>query len=149
MQAQRYHGPSKAPHARWAWLAAALLAFVAFRPFRVVVSGPSMRPSLQPGDFLLALGRVRISRGAVVVLQRPDRPGYELVKRVRGVPGDRIGERLLAADEYWVLGDDPERSTDSRTFGPARRADIRGVVVLRYWPVGGDPLSGRRRAACG
>lgn len=36
--------------------------------------------------------------------------------------------RALAADEYFLLGDNVPVSTDSRHFGPVRRAELRGVV---------------------
>lgn len=40
----------------------------------------------------------------------------------------------LAADEVCVLGDFPARSSDSRAWGPVPRANLEGVVVLRYYP---------------
>ena len=103
-------------------------------PFRVEVSGRSMSPTLEPGDFLLAVRRTRIDAGGLVVVQHPGRPGYEMVKRVGGLPGERVADHMLGADEYWVVGDDPSRSTDSRSFGPVGRDHIKGVIRLRYWP---------------
>ncbi len=105
------------------------------RPFRVEVAGMSMGPMLLPGDYLVATKGEAVRVGALVVVDRPDQPGFELVKRVAGIPGDRIGDRVLRSNEYWVLGDKPDRSTDSRTFGPVMRANIKGVVRLRYWPL--------------
>jgi signal peptidase I len=60
-----------------------------------------------------------------------------MVKRVVGVPGDDIedGARTLGRGEYWVEGDNADASTDSREFGPVRRADLLGRAWLRYWPV--------------
>jgi signal peptidase I len=104
------------------------------RPFRVEVAGVSMEPTLLPGDYLVATKSGAIRRGALVVVERPGEPSFELVKRVVGLQGDSIDHRLLQADEYWVVGDKPDQSTDSRTFGPVNRADIKGVVRLRYWP---------------
>lgn len=107
------------------------------RPFRVVVAGESMRPTLAPGDQLLAVAGRAIRRGDVVVVRAPDRD-LEMVKRVAGVPGDqvRIGDedRLLGPDQFLVVGDDLDRSTDGRTFGPVSRSAVAGVVVLRYAP---------------
>jgi signal peptidase I len=34
-------------------------------------------------------------------------------------------------DEYFVMGDNRPRSIDSRVYGPVKRADIMGLVVLR------------------
>jgi nickel-type superoxide dismutase maturation protease len=122
---------------RWAWVAAAILAAWATSraagAFRVEVAGRSMVPALLPGDWLVATRRGRIRRGSVVVLAHPDRP-LELVKRVHGVPGDRVEGWLLGSDEYLVVGDNPGASTDGRRFGPVPRRAIEGVVRARYWP---------------
>ena len=40
----------------------------------------------------------------------------------------------LAADEYFVMGDNRGASLDSRSFGPLPRADIVGDVWIRGWP---------------
>jgi signal peptidase I len=105
------------------------------RPFRVAVEGESMRPSLEPGEWALAVRRPRIRRGDVVVLDHPSRPGFEMVKRVLAVPGDVAPDgRALGPDELWVEGDAPGVSTDSRSFGPVRLDQVKGTVVLVYWP---------------
>ena len=126
--------------------------------FRFEVRGSSMRPSLEPGDWLLAIRLRRPRRGDLVVLRHPDR-GFEVVKRVVGLPGERvgtdgrrvwIGESAIAepyahgtgAPGEWevpaghvvVLGDDRGHSTDSRSFGPVHLARLSGRAVLRYWP---------------
>lgn len=93
-----------------------------------------MMPTLLPGDWALAVGRRRYRRGDVVVVEHPGRPGYEIVKRVAGVPGERIGERVLGSDEYWIEGDRDEASTDSRHFGPVRGEHLKAKVLLVYWP---------------
>jgi hypothetical protein len=103
------------------------------RPFRVEVSGSSMSPSLEPGDWLVAVRPRRIRVGDVVVAEHPERPGFEVVKRVAAGPGESVGERVLDSAEYWLVGDH-EESSDSRTLGPFDAGAIRGVVVLRYWP---------------
>jgi signal peptidase I len=105
------------------------------RPFRVAVDGESMAPTLRRGDFLIAVRPGPILRGVLVVAEHPGRPGYEMVKRVVGVPGDTIEGVMLGADQFWMVGDHAEASTDSRTFGPFDREAIRGVVRFRYWPV--------------
>jgi signal peptidase I len=40
----------------------------------------------------------------------------------------------LGENEYFVLGDFSELSSDSRHWGPVPRGNIEGVVTLRYWP---------------
>ncbi len=93
-----------------------------------------MAPELQPGDWAIGLRCRRVRRGDLVVVEHPHRPGFELVKRVTRLPGEPVGNRLLAADEYWVEGDAPDASTDSRHFGPVDRRLIRGRLRLVYWP---------------
>ena len=86
------------------------------------------------------------------------------VKRVVGLPGDTLevvegvlhvnGQPLeepyldparkrffrspaaitLGADEYYVLGDNRDGSSDSRRVGPLHRRDILGQVVFAIWP---------------
>lgn len=92
-----------------------------------------MAPTLRPEDLVLAV-RTAPRRGSVAVIEHPDRPGFEVVKRVTGVPGDAVPGLRLEVDEYWVEGDAPGSSTDSRTFGPVAASGLRGVVLLRYWP---------------
>ncbi len=144
---QRYHG---SPERRTAGPAAvlavaavgALAAWWRWRPFRAAIAGGSMRPALQPGDFVVATAGGAVRRGTVVVVERPDRPGLEVVKRIAAVAGDRVPAaavatnpgRTLGPREAWILGDNPSESTDSRTFGPVGTGAIRGVVRFRYWP---------------
>ncbi len=80
-----------------AGLAAGVALAAALRRARLepmLVRGESMRPTLVPGQ-RIAVGPPRepLRRGAIVVLRRPDREGLEVVKRVVGLPGERV--RLL------------------------------------------------------
>ena len=67
---------------------AAAYGFQRWRPFRVEVAGTSMRPTLEPGDWALAIRVRSVRRGDIVVVEHPERPGFELVKRVVHVAGD-------------------------------------------------------------
>jgi nickel-type superoxide dismutase maturation protease len=125
------------------FMAGLLLWWWRRRPFRVEVRGDSMAPSLRDGDWLLAIRPGRIHRGDVVVVEHPERPGFELVKRVAGVPGDRMGDRVLASDEFWLVGDHEVASSDSRSFGPVNGHSIRGVVPFRFAPVARAAFVGR------
>lgn len=81
-----------------------------------------MRPTLQPGDCLLVRRGAPVRAGDLVVARFPARPNLLVVKRaVRPVEGG-----------WWVEGDAPSRSDDSRTYGPAQ---VSARVVLRYWPL--------------
>ncbi len=93
-----------------------------------------MAPTLAPGDWALTIPLRHLKVGDVVVVEHPGRPGYEMVKRLTAEPGDRVGERTLGPDEWWVEGDFATASTDSRQFGPVRRVGLKGKVVLIYWP---------------
>jgi len=90
-----------------------------------------MVPTLWPGDWALTVSARSLRRGDLVVVRRPE--GLEMVKRLEGVPGDRLDGRVLGADEWWVVGEHPS-SVDSRTFGPVTRAAIRGRLAFVYWP---------------
>jgi signal peptidase I len=130
----------------WRWLAlaaaAAVAAGVAARRARLepmLVRGGSMRPTLVPGQRIaVAPPRGPLRRGAVVVVRRPG-DGLEVVKRLVGLPGERVAldaahELTLGPDEHLVLGDHRDASTDGRAFGPVGRDRIVGVVRFAYWP---------------
>ena len=64
--------------------------------------------------------------------------GERLVERyLRGLPaylGLDNCEFELGSDEYFVMGDNRTRSTDSRHYGPVRSTQIEGRVVCPVWP---------------
>ena len=90
----------------------------------LAVAGPSMEPGLRDGDWVLALSGAQVGVGDVVVAEHPARAGLLIVKRVA-----RIGP-----DGYWLLGDRPDASTDSRHFGAV--PDVLGRVFWRVRPWG-------------
>ena len=91
-----------------------------------------MRPTLRSGDLCLVHwgGRVRV--GDVVVARLPGRPLG--VKRAR--------QQLPTG--WWLTGDDPAASTDSRDFGPVATDAVLGRVLVRYWPLARRPVRIRR-----
>ena len=94
--------------------------------FRVAVTGPSMEPTVREGDWLLARQLRRWPRvGELVIAADPREPARLLVKRVEAVVGDAVS----------VVGDRPDRSTDSRHFGALPRSAIVGRPLLRYAPL--------------
>jgi signal peptidase I len=118
-----------------ALVAGAAFAFAWYHPARIAIEGVSMAPTLLPGDWALVVTPERFHRDDVVVVEHPQRAGYEIVKRLVGVPGSLVDGRELGEDEYWVEGDFAHRSTDSRDFGPVRRDQLKAKVVLVYWPL--------------
>jgi signal peptidase I len=95
-----------------------------------------MAPTLLEGDWALAVVAGRPRRGQVVVVEHPGRPGFELVKRITAGPGDlRPDGEILGPDEFWVQGDNPIGSTDSRHFGAlaGRNVKARVCAILRPW----------------
>ena len=107
----------------------------------VSVFGPSMQPTLAPGDRVLALRR-RMARplrvGDIVVLKTD---GRNLIKRLAAMGGMPVpGEagRTVPAGSLWLLGDGQE-SFDSRHFGAVDDDDVIGLVVRRLWS---DPRQG-------
>ncbi|HMN19063.1 MAG TPA: signal peptidase I [Candidatus Moranbacteria bacterium] len=44
--------------------------------------------------------------------------------------------KVLAQDEYFVMGDNRPQSHDSRAWGPVTKDKIVGKVLLRAWPLG-------------
>ena len=134
-----------------------------------------------------------VHRGDVVVFRPPPHPDQFYVKRVIGLPGDRVrlvskqvfvngepvlesytqhlqdddhyrdnfpqleisadqdprwraemrsavrhGELIVPPDSYFVLGDNRERSLDSRYWGFVPRQNIIGRPLLIYWSVDRD-----------
>lgn len=98
---------------------------------RLEVTGPSMLPTLRPGDRLLLVRVPRwwpITQGQLVALRDPlaDDGAAPVVKRVV----------FLAGRSVEVRGDNPSQSTDSRSYGPVGRERVLGLVVYRYAPPG-------------
>ena len=103
-------------------------------PFlRVAVAEDSMRPTLLPGDWLIARRTRRIRPGQVVLAWHPSRDGLLLVKRAA----------RRADGGWWLVSDNPAApgAADSSRFGPVPGDRIVGRVVGRYWPIRTAPSS--------
>jgi signal peptidase I len=148
-------------------------AYIA-QPF--FVRGESMVPNFHDGEYLVIdelsynLGIRSPRRGDVVVFRYPKDPSQFYIKRIIGLPGERVtisndkivvineaypkglqlnegqylpatdftsgdSDTLLGKDEYFVLGDNREHSSDSRYWGTVARNLIVGRAWLRLFPV--------------
>lgn len=86
----------------------------------------------------------------------------DFIKRVIGLPGETVEGRngkilingreliepylaeepigdfppkMIPKGQLWVMGDNRNRSSDSRVFGPIKKSKIVGRAILRIWPV--------------
>jgi signal peptidase I len=166
-------GGTAGGHGAWAWLREFALAMgisifiIVFLYQPVKVEGTSMMPGLADQERIFinkyAYRMGAIERGDVVVFRYPGDPSKNYIKRIVGVPGDRIeivrgavllnGSRMeepyvpkafrddrsmtevtVPAGSYFVLGDHRNLSSDSRDFGTVEREAIFGKAVFAYWP---------------
>ncbi|MBL1082293.1 S26 family signal peptidase [Streptomyces actinomycinicus] len=117
----------------------------------VTVEGESMTPTLVAGDRVVVrrTGLAAVRSGQLVVAGPPTGERWDrlplpewLIKRAVAVPGDRVpkdaGPALGAPDGERVpdgrlvlLGDNPNRSLDSRHLGYFASGQLLGVVVRR------------------
>ena len=54
------------------------------------ISGNSMQPNFQNGERVMAVRHAAIKRGDVVIIDAPDKPGEMYIKRVIGLPGEKL-----------------------------------------------------------
>lgn len=130
-----------------------VLAFAIFfqQTFKtVVVSGPSMKPTFQDGQKVLVssaywlVGPLKVKDIVLISEKHPRNPSGYIIKRIAGLPGDKInwrnipenwrltdGDYIVPEGMIYVLGDNPAQSEDSRKFGPLDREKILGKVVVR------------------
>jgi signal peptidase I len=102
-----------------------------------VVSGDSMEPAIKSGDYVF-VSKIAYKWGRQpekndVVVAYPRKMKGKVIKRIAGVPGERIdfgsGPVALDPGEYFIVGDNKEASLDSRSLGPVDIWDIKGKVI--------------------
>lgn len=81
-----------------------------------------MHPTLKSGEVVLVDPRALIAVGDIVVAKHPYKQSVKMIKRVESIED---GERCV------LKGDNPDVSTDSRSFGTIAKSDIAGKVVCR------------------
>lgn len=132
---------------------------------RVRVDGFSMVPTLQNGEYVLvnrlAFRNKLPEYGDIIVFASPQVSDLDLIKRVIGLPGDRIrisggvvqvndqvleepyiaaapiynGEWNVPKGNLFVLGDNRNDSSDSHAWGLLPIENVIGKAVLIYWPI--------------
>ncbi|KAJ5396958.1 hypothetical protein N7509_005071 [Penicillium cosmopolitanum] len=86
----------------------------------------------------------RLERGMVVTFRSPANSSHIAIKRVVGLPGDRVMTRkpclkesqIVPFNHVWLEGDasDPERTLDSNTYGPVSISLLTGRVFAILGP---------------
>lgn len=123
------------------------------------VSGPSMNPTYTDGQYLIGSAWTldEIERGDIVIAESPT--GKDVIKRVIALPNETIevidgkvfidGEEIdesylvntmfetenhtaitLDDDQYFIMGDNRNMSTDSRIYGPIERKAILSKIFV-------------------
>jgi signal peptidase I len=130
------------------------------------IEGFSMEPDFHDGQYLFVNRLIYMlhppERGDVVVFIPPTNTSRDYIKRVIGMPGERVeivngrvligGQELqepyplnpgtysygpvtVGTDEYFVLGDNRDNSSDSHSWGMLDAKKIIGKAWITYWPL--------------
>lgn len=128
---------------------------------RTIISGNSMYPTLEDSDVCLTVKYKKEPKRYDIVVAKVN--GYNVIKRVIGLPGETLevkdgvvfidGKEIdaeydfytedsgilsepytIAANEYFLMGDNRQGSCDSREFGSVKSKDIKGIVLCRIFP---------------
>lgn len=130
---------------------------------RYRIDGTSMTPTLQDGQYLIIHNFSYYfdepNRGEIIVFHHPN-SDLNLIKRVIGLPGDEIeivdgkvkvngmvldepyikapptyqGTWTVPEDNYFVLGDNRNSSSDSHSWQYLPAENVVGKAIFIYWP---------------
>ena len=90
-----------------------------------------------PGDVITVNSDTDAHKDAVILNGVTLNETY-VAPEMQGNPNPRIVNKLIPADQYFVMGDDRKNSSDSRVWGFVPRDKIIGRAALVYWPLGKD-----------
>lgn len=141
---------------------AILFAGVLYRVRVVIVKGKDMEPTIYDGSRVLVTESFdNLRRGDIVVFRYPADPAQTFVKRIIGLPEERVQIRSgtvyiedkvleetyvdprrnrypmntksehIPSGSYYVLGDNRDNSNDSSLWGPLSREFIDGRVLFK------------------
>lgn len=136
------------------------------------IPSESMVPTLQIGDRLLVDKIIYkftdLHRGDIIVFapppeaRTPELGNDDLIKRIIGLPGDKIqvqngivyinnkpldepyiaekptytyGPETVPEDTFFMMGDNRNRSFDSHAWGFMPQENVKGRAFVRYWPL--------------
>jgi len=132
---------------------------------RLRIDGYAMEPTLPNASYVIANRQAYQwhppQRGDVVVFTKPLNPPQDLIKRVIGLPGEKVtvregqvmidgvpldepyitepplyeGEWVVSEGHFFVLGDKRNDSRDSHQWGTLPQENIFAKVVWIYWPL--------------
>ena len=109
---------NKLPEAGWK----EKVLFYVGRRRAIRVEGDSMLPDLKNGDGILINPDAQIVVGDILLAKHPFKKSVVILKRLAEI--DENGN-------YFLVGDNPSESSDSRTFGAISAKHILGKAVCR------------------
>ena len=87
-----------------------------------LVEGNSMLPTLKNGDVVLINPKAKVEQGDIALASHPYKKSVKILKRVK---------EFTENGDLFLIGDNAEESTDSRTFGAVPLKCLIGKVSCR------------------
>lgn len=87
-----------------------------------LVEGNSMLPTMKDGDVILINPKAKLKQGDVVLANHPYKKSVKILKRVK---------EFTENGDLFLIGENTDESTDSRTFGAVPLKCLIGKVTCR------------------
>ena len=81
-----------------------------------------------PGEHVVVEGN------RVIIYNKKNPQGFELSEPYIKYPSTKTSNTTLKDDEYFTMGDNRDKSLDSRYWGPMPKKDLVGRAILRLFP---------------